>query len=283
MAWLRERKHIEATAGNGAFNIAATYDYVDADGALLYQVCRMEPKDFRQRRPDPEKPGKWLWKMGDTTRVPYRLPEVIAAVKEARPVYICEGEKAVDALRALGVTATCSPGGANKWRKEFASHFSGAKVVLLPDNDEPGWQHRDMVFKNLLRVRANIVTIVLPGLPPKGDAYDWIVAGGTSADLKVLLAEAVENAAELASEPPPFTDEDLHGVEAEHPDGVSAQHEGEKPIIRCAPGSWISWQRRASSRCARPTCRSISVATSWFGRSARKSRHHEAGRLSPPP
>ena len=33
-------------------NIIATYDYTDQAGRLLYQVCRLEPKDFRQRRAD---------------------------------------------------------------------------------------------------------------------------------------------------------------------------------------------------------------------------------------
>ena len=32
--------------------IVATYNYSDADGTLLFQVLRLEPKDFRQRRPD---------------------------------------------------------------------------------------------------------------------------------------------------------------------------------------------------------------------------------------
>src|SRR5438105_1873478 len=32
--------------------IAATYDYRDERGTLLYQVVRLVPKDFRQRRPD---------------------------------------------------------------------------------------------------------------------------------------------------------------------------------------------------------------------------------------
>jgi hypothetical protein len=31
--------------------IVATYNYTDADGALLYQVLRFDPKSFRQRRP----------------------------------------------------------------------------------------------------------------------------------------------------------------------------------------------------------------------------------------
>ena len=46
--WLCDRKHIEGVAARrGGLTIAATYDYTDADGVLLYQVCRMEPKDFR--------------------------------------------------------------------------------------------------------------------------------------------------------------------------------------------------------------------------------------------
>src|SRR5215218_1145942 len=32
--------------------IVATYDYHDADGQLVFQVVRYEPKGFRQRRPD---------------------------------------------------------------------------------------------------------------------------------------------------------------------------------------------------------------------------------------
>ena len=32
--------------------ITATYDYTDEKGNLLYQVCRLEPKSFRQRRPE---------------------------------------------------------------------------------------------------------------------------------------------------------------------------------------------------------------------------------------
>ena len=54
--------------------IVKTYDYTDADGGLLYQVCRLEPKSFRQRRPDGN--GGWIWEVGEH-RVPYRLPELL--------------------------------------------------------------------------------------------------------------------------------------------------------------------------------------------------------------
>jgi len=59
----------------------ATYDYRDESGTLLFQVCRMPGKKFRQRRPDGI--GGWIWRLDDTRRVPYRLPELAAAIQSA--------------------------------------------------------------------------------------------------------------------------------------------------------------------------------------------------------
>jgi DNA primase len=93
--------------------ITRTYDYTDADGSLLYQVCRMEPKGFRQRRPDGN--GKWIWNLKGIQRVLYRLPEVL----KTDEVIIVEGEKDADNLSNLGLAATTSPMGAKKWRVEY--------------------------------------------------------------------------------------------------------------------------------------------------------------------
>ena len=93
--------------------IVAEYDYRDETGNFLFSVVvRFEPKDFRQRRPLDG--SKWAWEIRGVPRVPYRLPELIAAVKEGRTTYITEGDKAADALTKLGVSATCSPHGAGK-------------------------------------------------------------------------------------------------------------------------------------------------------------------------
>jgi hypothetical protein len=112
--WLRDRRLIEdpqhsnggGNGDGGCFNIIATYDYTDETGALLFQVCRLVPKDFRQRRPD--RKGGWAWKLGDTRRVLYRLPELCEAIAQRRPIYIVEGEKDVESLRKLGLVATCN-------------------------------------------------------------------------------------------------------------------------------------------------------------------------------
>ena len=167
------------------------YDYLDAEGTLLFQVCRFEPKNFRQRRPDGN--GGWTWKLGDTPRVLYRLPELLEAVASERTVFIAEGEKAVDALAKLGVPATCSPMGAGKWRDEYSKHLAGADVVILPDNDAAGELHQAMVVKSLAGVAGRVRLLRLAGLPEGGDVYDWIEAGGDAQQ----LAHAVELADEV--------------------------------------------------------------------------------------
>ena len=125
----------------------ATYDYRDPNGELLFQVVRREPKTFRQRKPDGA--GGWEWSLEGVRQVPYRLPEVIAAVEAGDRTYIVEGEKDVEALRAAGCVATCNAGGAGKWRDEFAAHFRGADVVIVRDKDQPGNEHARKVFASL--------------------------------------------------------------------------------------------------------------------------------------
>src|SRR5215471_5816211 len=73
-------------------NIVATFDYVDDKGALLYQVVKYEPKDFRQRRPDGK--GGWVWSVKDCRRAPYRLTELLKYPDGC--VFVCEGEKDAD-------------------------------------------------------------------------------------------------------------------------------------------------------------------------------------------
>ncbi len=62
--------------------IVSTYDYADEDGAPLFQVVRLDPKAFRQRRParpdDPPDKVKdgWVWSLEGVRRVLFRLPEL---------------------------------------------------------------------------------------------------------------------------------------------------------------------------------------------------------------
>ena len=181
-----------AEPSSRAPRLAKTYDYTDPGGKLLFQVCRYDPKTFKQRRPDPEKPGAWLWSMKGVERVLYRLPEVLKAVVEGRAVFVCEGEKDVEALESLGLCATCNPGGAGKWAPGYTEALTGAKVFILPDKDAPGRNHAALVMRELEGKAESVRVVELPdrdGHPVK-DAADWVNAGGTVEELREIVRTA---------------------------------------------------------------------------------------------
>lgn len=164
--------------------VAATYDYRDERGQLLYQVVRYSPKAFRQRRPDGY--GGWIWSLDGVRRVLYRLPELLSSATGR--VYLVEGEKDADRLWSLGLPATTAPGGAGKWRSEYGEALRGRQVIVLPDNDEPGRKHALQVAASLATIAKEVRVLELPGLPPHGDVSDWLDAGGTAEQLEQLAA-----------------------------------------------------------------------------------------------
>ena len=167
-----------------------TYDYQDEAGALLFQVLRWPGHKFSQRRPDGH--GGWVNSVKGIRRVLYRLPQLVQSAP-GELVFVCEGEKDTDHVRALGLVATTNPGGAGKWKDEFAIYLKGRDVVILPDNDAPGHNHAHDVRKKLNGLPASIIELRLPGLKDKGDAYDWITGGGTREKLLELVEEAKKN------------------------------------------------------------------------------------------
>lgn len=185
------------------------YDYTDEAGQLLYQVLRTADKKFRQRRPDPDKPGDWLWSLGNTRRVPYRLPELIEAVKKGEVVYLAEGEKDVENLRKQGFAASCNSGGAGKWLPEFAEHLREAVVIICADKDTPGQAHARQVRDSLLAVDATVE--IVEGKVGK-DVSDHLAAGLGLEEMEITWTndapEKVDLAPDLweflATEDPPY-------------------------------------------------------------------------------
>ncbi len=127
----------------------ATYLYTDAKGKTLFGVCRTADKQFRQWRPDPSKKHGRAWSLGNVKPVLYQLPKVLAAIDDGEPIYVAEGEKDVHALEAKGVTATCNPMGAGKWRAMYSKTLASATVIVIADNDAPGRKHAREVAASL--------------------------------------------------------------------------------------------------------------------------------------
>ena len=192
--------------------IVATYSYVDITGTMLYQSCRLEPgkgkeadgtpkkKSFFQRRPDGL--GGWITQMKGAVYVLYRLPSVRAAIEAGGTIYIVEGEKDADLLTLYGRTATTNVAGAGKWRAEYTKSLTGATVVILPDNDQPGIEHAATVAQALYGSVATIKIVNLPGLPIKCDVSDWIESGHTLTELDELVQATPEYMPPTASPMP---------------------------------------------------------------------------------
>jgi hypothetical protein len=210
--------------------VVKTYDYTDDAGEVLFQVIRYEPKGFSQRRPDLL--GGWINNLDGVRRVPYKLPELIESVANERPVFVVEGEKAVDALREINIPATCNPHGAGKWRDEYSEHFKGATVYILPDNDETGRDHAKQVEQSLKRIAATVRIINLPGLPYKGDAFDWVAAGGAAEQLNELVETSADAPAEINLDHLPPVGVNKYGtfyIEAEVENLIADAVRGQKP------------------------------------------------------
>ena len=151
--------------------LSATHDYTDADSALLYQVLRyVDPKDFRQRRPDGN--GGFIWSLGEARRVLYRWPELLKYPDAT--VFVTEGEKDADRVASLGHCATTVAAG--KWTADCVKALNGRDVIVLEDNDDAG-RAKALAAAQALHGTAKTVRIVaLPGLPDKGDVSDWLDA-----------------------------------------------------------------------------------------------------------
>lgn len=170
--------------------IVATYQYRDRNGKLSAEKLRYHPKTFAWRRPDPSSKDGCAWDRKGCPNLLYRLLEVLTEKKLNGNVYITEGEKGADAVAKLGLCSTCGPDGAGKWHSEFNEDLRGVNVVILRDNDEPGRKHAELVARNLHGIAASVKVVLLPGLPEKGDPFDWIAAGGTREALLEIIGEA---------------------------------------------------------------------------------------------
>ena len=180
-----------------AWKTITTYPYTDATGKPLFFVVRKErvvdgkgEKTFRQYRLNKRRDK--VWNLEGVSRVPYHLPELIAAIERGDTIVVTEGEKDVDNLRALGIIATTNACGATwAWTPEFAEHFRGASVVIVADNDEPGRKAARERSQAMLGIAREVRIIEdLPEVPENGDCSDLIAAGWTRERFLALFGSA---------------------------------------------------------------------------------------------
>jgi putative DNA primase/helicase len=143
---------------------AARWIYRDADGAELFHVLRF---DFPDRRKEfcpltlwrNAKGSRWRWKALPAPRPLYGLDR-LATCPDAT-VIVCEGEKTADAAARIfpkHVIVTSS-GGAQAAAKTDWEPLQGRKVIIWPDNDEPGTSYALEVAAILNQVGGEVSVI----------------------------------------------------------------------------------------------------------------------------
>lgn len=151
--------------------------YTDSSGQPVGETVRWDPPGKqKQIRPVSRQGDRSVIEAMPAPRPLLYLPE-IAALPDGVRVYICEGEKAVDAARAIGVVATTSAGGAEAAAKTDWTHMKNKSVVILTDNDDAGEKYAEQVANLCRRAGADEIRIVRllerwTDLPGGGDIAD---------------------------------------------------------------------------------------------------------------
>ena len=175
------------------------WHYENAGRELVGIICRWDTPTGKTYRPVSKIDGRWVAAGMPEPWPLYHLPELPPAPR----VYVFEGEKAADAARSIGLTATTSPHGSKSAGKADWTPLAGKEIILLPDNDKPGKAYGETVNAILAKLTpAPVVKIIeLPGLPEAGDIVEWIENHGDAAEPESMREEIESLVAEAAAAP----------------------------------------------------------------------------------
>jgi len=187
------------------------WEYPARDGSPLVRVVRFDDgkggkngkgeADWTQQSWGKCKSSRQIGWIGGTEGIKredipiYRYAEVQKAIANNELIFIAEGEDNVDRLWALGFAATCNIAGSGKWRESDSKDLQGAKVVIVPDRDEPGIKHAELLhqhFPDALWLYPYPQSKAWENLPKsKGlDIADWIEQHQVTAeDIKAAIGE----------------------------------------------------------------------------------------------
>lgn len=194
--------------------VVARYNYTDEQGRLLNQKTRFADKSFSWSHYEN---GKW-WRGRKGDPVLYNLP----AVAGAGFLYIVEGEKDVETLKAAGVPAVCGADGAGpgKWLPQYTEALRGKQVAVIQDNDDIGKafavETANALHGAAASVRVLDLTRIWPELPEHGDTTDIVEHIKDGAVEIVNLAmhtdEWVPRREEIKQQINQYVDEDIKPV-----------------------------------------------------------------------
>lgn len=165
------------------------------------------------------KPNGYAWEHEDTDGTVRSgangLGPALYRIEEAREagglIAVVEGEKDVETLWRFGIPAVTSPHGAAKtgenakWTSDHSAQLKGLDIVVLNDNDEPGYAHAKAVVDNSIGVAKSVRRLDLalhwPGMPAGADISDFIAERANYDDFDQTLRDLLRDAPLVTYEP----------------------------------------------------------------------------------
>lgn len=144
----------------------ASWRYDDPQGQATGYVIRWDTPQGKTIRPIYRTDaGRWSIGGMPAPRPLYGLSDLLRAPEGSR-IYVCEGEKSADLVRAAGLLATTSAHGCKSADKTDWSPLAGHEAVHLPDADDAGEDYAESVLQKLERLdpAPKACVVRLPGL-----------------------------------------------------------------------------------------------------------------------
>jgi 5S rRNA maturation endonuclease (ribonuclease M5) len=183
---------LEPKNGKAEWTVLDEYIYYDQNGERYLKVRKCRDSNGKKQFPQYHWDGHgWSKGKPDGPKIPYRLPEMIAAPTTAT-IYFVEGEKDADALAKIGfVATTASEGAAAKFDSALTPFFKDRHVLILPDADRPGRAHAQKVAKAIHSVAASVRILDLyPDRHDGSDVSDFIAHDTAGVRLAKEVKEA---------------------------------------------------------------------------------------------
>jgi putative DNA primase/helicase len=253
--------------------------YSDAAGALAFCVCRWNKTDGEKEI----RPLSWFdgegWRLAHWPEArPLYNADRIAANRDAA-IVVTEGEKAADAVALIfpkSITTTSS-GGAGAASKTDWTLLAGRRVLIWPDNDDPGRKYAREVASILAALDCQ-VSIIEPGrwIAPSGGVaeagYDAADALADWPDVTALRRAAAGLAAPFDPGPaylsfPPYT-MDARGLTVEKEVGKGEEKQKES--------HWIAAPFEVLGACRDPHGAGWGKLLRWRDADGREHNRHVA-------
>ena len=172
---------------------SSVWSYRKATGELLFHVVRFDTAGGRKQilpltfRRFADGTARWDWKGLPSPRPLYALDQL--ATRPDAPVIVVEGEKVAEAVqRAIpAAVVTTWPNGSNADGQADWGPLRGRRVLVCPDNDDPGRQVAKRIAARLHAAGCAVKVLQVPEGKP--DGWDLADAAAEGLNLAQLVRE----------------------------------------------------------------------------------------------